>query len=127
MCIRDRFDPPLEPAREEWFGAGTEPGPVRAAGMSTSVRIRAPADGAVLAVDPDIPPASQWLVFEADGAPPDARWVLDGQGLGSAGEPLRWAPVPGRHRLTLESGGVALDAVAFRVRPGVPDRVSAAD
>jgi penicillin-binding protein 1C len=124
---RVAFDPPIEPPREEWFVAGTEPGSVQAAQVAASARIRTPIDGAVLAVDPDIPPASQWLVLEADGAPADARWVLNGERLGGALEPLRWAPVPGRHRLTLESGGVALDAVAFRVRPGVPGRVSAAD
>jgi penicillin-binding protein 1C len=127
VAQRAVFDPPIEPPRAEWFVAGTEPGPVRAAQLAASARIRTPADGAVLAVDPDIPHASQWVVLEADGAPLDARWVLDGAALGSAAQPMRWAPVPGRHRLTLESGGVAVDAVAFRVRPSAPGRLSAAD
>jgi penicillin-binding protein 1C len=82
----------------------------------------------IIALDPDIPPARQRVVFEAAGTGGDAgsgdtaadavlRWRLDGADLGPAGEPLRWAPRPGRHTLSLaDEEGRTLDEVAFEVR-----------
>ena len=123
-----RFEPPVEPARTEWFVAGTETGRVQLAGAAGRPRIAAPPDGVIVALDPDIPAGNQRLVFNAEGVHGlQAEWVLDGEPIGPAGEPVRWAPVPGRHRLALRAGGRELDAVAFRVR-GVPrPRLSAAD
>jgi penicillin-binding protein 1C len=125
---RVRFEPPVEPARTEWFVAGTETALVQVAGPGGRPRIAAPPDGVIVALDPDIPPANQRLVFSArgiDGLP--AEWVLDGEPIRPAGEPALWAPVPGSHRLVLRADGRELDAVSFRVR-GVPrPRLSAAD
>jgi penicillin-binding protein 1C len=123
-----RFEPPVEPARNEWFVAGTETALVQLAGSGGRPRIAAPPDGVIVALDPDIPAGNQRLVFDAEGVHGlQAEWVLDGEPIGPAGEPVRWAPVPGRHRLALRAGGRELDAVAFRVR-GVPrPRLSAAD
>jgi penicillin-binding protein 1C len=125
---RVRFEPPVEPARTEWFVAGTETGLVQLAGAVGRPRIAAPPDGVIVALDPDIPPGNQRLVFDAQGIQGlSAEWVLDGVPIGPAGEPVRWAPVPGGHRLALQADGRELDAVSFRVR-GVPrPRLSAAD
>jgi penicillin-binding protein 1C len=72
----------------------------------------------VIALDPDVPPARQRMVFEADGVPA-ALW-LDGTSLGPAGPgapPLLWAPTPGLHELRLVSAaGEVLDRAAFQVR-----------
>jgi len=111
------FDGGLEPQREDWFLAGTvvtevapkPPGPGRAA-------ILYPADGQIIAIDPDIPADSQRVQFQAESAPSGASWRLDGALVAAAGE-VFWAPAPGRHRLTLlDADGRELDAVEFEVR-----------
>jgi penicillin-binding protein 1C len=58
--------------------------------------ISSPADGAVFALDPDMPPAVQRIAFEGERG----TWVLDGKAAG-AGRTLTWAPWPGRHELQL--------------------------
>ena len=111
----------MEPARREWFLAGTEqahfhvPGTALQAGVSTDrPRILAPTDGTVLAVDPDIPPAQQKLLLRATRA--DVRWLMDGRVLGQ-GRQLRWQPWPGKHVLQLQDlRGNRLDAVQLEVR-----------
>jgi penicillin-binding protein 1C len=50
----------IEPAREEWFLAGTEVAQIVSVDTAPGrPRIVSPANGAVLAIDPDIPPARQ--------------------------------------------------------------------
>lgn len=129
------YQPPVEPARDEWFLNGTVLTQVRlsslhagapdadsvdAATALASARIAEPVDGTLFALDPDIPPANQRLSFDVSGV--DARtrrqlrWRLDGQPL-PGGVPLRWLPWPGRHRLSLTDGrGRMLDEVGFEVR-----------
>ena len=128
VSVAVRFEPPIEPARPEWFVAGTETSVVQLAGRGGRPRIAAPPDGLIAALDPDIPPRNQRIVFVAegvDGLP--AEWILDGEPIGPADEPVRWRPSPGTHRLALRGEGRELDAVSFRVR-GVPrPRLSAAD
>jgi len=114
----------VEPARDEWFLRGTEPGAAAPALAPPRVRIVTPQNRTVLALDPDIPPALQRVAFEArgqDGAGDGpSRWSLDGRDLGPAAGVHLWALEPGRHRLELRSsGGRTLDAVAFEVR-GAP-------
>ncbi len=111
---------PLEAARSEWFLAGTEqarfamdtPAPARAPG--NALRIRSPAPGTIVALDPDIPPNRQRLSFVAIGA--GGRWRLDGKPLGQ-GTRLQWLPWPGRHVMQLtDARGTVLDEVRFEVR-----------
>ncbi len=110
------FADAAEPARREWFLSGTEPAhpdPVRA----RPARIIAPADGTLIAIDPDIPVPRQRVVFEAESTGSGARWVLDGADLGPAAQTTLWRPVPGAHTLTLVGAdGRPLAAVRFDVR-----------
>ena len=117
-----RFEPTAnytaEPPRREWFIAGTERSVVRAAQAQALARISYPAEGMVIALDPDIPPGRQRLPLQlsARGAA-GWQWRLDGRPAGRADRPSRWLPQPGRHRLALvDDRGIELDAVAFEVR-----------
>ncbi|HMC15195.1 MAG TPA: penicillin-binding protein 1C [Albitalea sp.] len=101
-----------EPARDEWFIAGTAPGTARAALVAQRFGITSPRDGSIFALDPDMPPAAQRISFEGERG----TWVLDGKRIGS-GELLRWAPWPGRHELQLLArDGRPLQSVRFEVR-----------
>jgi penicillin-binding protein 1C len=108
----------LEPRREEWFLAGTETAlvtPVAAAAVRP--RILAPADGAILAMDPDIPPRRQRVAIRVSGAQAGARLQVDGAAAMPAEAIGLWLPTPGRHRLRLVAAdGGELDRVRVTVR-----------
>jgi penicillin-binding protein 1C len=105
------FSDAIEPPRREWFLAGTELNNVSAATGQTQILY--PSEGSILALDPDIPAANQWVIFSAAGAPTGALWELDGA---TVAEP-RWAPQAGAHQLRLlTSAGRQLAAVNFLVR-----------
>ena len=113
-----RFEPSLEPSREEWFIKGTEMAVIRTASASALARIVYPANGSIIALDPDIPPVRQRIPMRLS-APPnrDWSWRIDRQLLGMASSKLFWLPQPGRHQLTLENGrGEIVDKVNFEVR-----------
>ncbi len=109
------FDDQREAPRDELFLAGTEQARLAATAQLAPARrfgITSPRDGSRFALDPDIPPASQQIVFEGERG----TWVLNGRRLGTAGS-LRWAPWPGRHELVLlDARGRALQTVRFEVR-----------
>jgi len=113
-----RFEPNVEPSRQEYFLAGTEREIVRTLPPGRRVpRIAYPADGTVLALDPDIPPRNQRIILQASRPDADARWVLNGTRLGSARAPVAWFPAPGRHTLRLVGADEAvLDEIQFEVR-----------
>ncbi|HEY9063582.1 MAG TPA: penicillin-binding protein 1C [Burkholderiaceae bacterium] len=109
------FDAQREPARDEWFLAGTEQSVVRG---STSIDpqrgfgITSPRDGSIFAIDPDMPGAAQRITFEGE----PGTWVLDGKRLGTSSR-LAWVPWPGRHELALLArDGSTLQTVRFEVR-----------
>ncbi|WP_206362969.1 penicillin-binding protein 1C [Stenotrophobium rhamnosiphilum] len=112
-----------EPARNEWFIDGTELSEIRATPTGLGrAHIRAPANGMIAALDPDIPVAHQNVLFEAEGAD-NARWVLDGRDIGMASKKQLWVPRPGRHRLqVLSKDGKEVDAVSFEVRATVSEK-----
>jgi penicillin-binding protein 1C len=116
------FDGQVEPARIEWFLAGTETARVALASPvgSAARMIASPDDKSIIALDPDMPPAVQRLRFEAVApVPAGAWWRLDGKRLGAA-RPLPWAPWPGHHELALvDAKGDALDTVTFDVRGAI--------
>jgi penicillin-binding protein 1C len=75
--------------------------------------------GTVIALNPDIPPARQRLIFEADAGNLSLHWVLDGLDLGSAARPLLWEPSPGQHTMGLmDQDRRVLDSVTLIVRDG---------
>jgi penicillin-binding protein 1C len=102
----------------EWYLAGTEPAALAAAPLTAAeARIVAPADGLVLALDPDIPDARERVLL--DIAPRDASlsYHLDARPLASAGAPHLWPPTRGRHALTLVApDGRTLHRIHFEVR-----------
>ncbi len=125
-AVRVAFPGDVEPARLEWFLAGTEPRVAEPVLAATPPRILAPADGTLIALDPDIPSARQRLIFEAQTNGAAVEWLLDGAKLGPAASVVPWDPAPGVHRLSLlDEDERPLDTVAFEVRgaPGTwPDR-----
>ncbi len=111
-----RYDPPIEPPRSEWFVAGTETALVRLVDRQQQPpHIEAPANGTVIALDPDIPRDNQRVLFRASGSP-QARWTLDKQPVGPAARPYPWVPHPGAHTLALVDGDRTLDQIRFQVR-----------
>ena len=92
------------------------------AGGSATVtpRIRYPAPGTIIALDPDIPTAHQRVAFVAAPAVAGTRWKLDATALPDRHGRALWAPTPGPHTLVLEDArGVALSRVEFEVRGGL--------
>jgi penicillin-binding protein 1C len=113
------YDGAIEPPREEWFVAGTEPTLARVSLAAPRPRVVAPVPGGLYALDPDIPETNQRIAFSAAGLRERMRWQLDGRDLGPAEKGLLWRPTAGRHRLALlASDGSADDEIAFEVRPG---------
>lgn len=108
----------IEPQREEWFLAGTESALVTPIdGPPARPRIVSPANGAVLALDPDIPPSRQRVAVTVAGARPGAWLMLDSKVLAPADAAFLWMPVPGRHTLRLvDEKGAELDRVRVTVR-----------
>lgn len=114
-----RFEPAIEPPRDELFLAGTEQKVVTASsarGRAGSL-IASPADRSIVALDPDIPPAAQQLrLAAAAGVPPGWSWRMDGQRIGPA-TAMQWTPWPGVHTLELVDGRGRVQSTArFEVR-----------
>jgi len=113
-----RFTPAVEASRREWFLGQTEAHRVVAVTKEGGIsKIASPANGMVIAFDPDIPPAQQRVPFTAQAAEEGAAFRLNGKLLGSADQTVLWSPSPGNHRLELvaASGRVA-DRIGFQVR-----------
>ncbi|WP_431276886.1 penicillin-binding protein 1C [Variovorax ureilyticus] len=113
-----RFGGELEAARSEWFIAGTEQAVFAvapdAATADSAPRIAAPADGTIIAIDPDIPPGNQRVRFEADGR--SVQWRIDGKPL-ARGNSAQWLPWPGRHVVELiDARGEVADSIRLEVR-----------
>jgi len=122
-----RFEPAIEPDRDEWFVRGTEMTVVRGpnGGTGLTPRIRYPSPDTIIAVDPDVPPGRQRVVFEAAPVIAGLQWRLDDAMLPDVRGRATWTPRPGRHTLVLEDAtGRALSRVGFEVR-GDPAAVRA--
>ena len=112
---------PTEAARKEWFLQGTEQSSfainleaAHATYSGAKARITSPTNGTIIALDPDIPPINQRVIFLADAS--NVRWLMDGKAF-AKGASTRWPPWPGRHvvRITDPKGRV-LDEVRIEVR-----------
>jgi penicillin-binding protein 1C len=115
------FSPPVEPPRREWYLSGTTPGSGGVAVVPATVRprIQSPANGMIIALDPDIPAGHQRVLITVSGARPGMRLMLNDRQLGPAVRDRLWQPRPGAYYLTLEdASGRRLDRVLFRVRAG---------
>ena len=122
VSLPTEFDDALEAARTEVFIAGTEQARQFASSQITRGRnslskaerygIHSPRDGSLFAIDPDMPPRVQRISFEGESG----VWLLNGKRVG-AGSRMSWAPMPGRHALSLvSSSGQTLQTVRCEVR-----------
>jgi penicillin-binding protein 1C len=108
----------VEPARSDWFLAGTaQTAQALAPESARRPRIVNPVSGSVYAYDPDIPIGRQRLGIAVTGAVSGHRLVLDRRDLGEASaRPQVMAP-PGPHQLALlDPSGKMIDRVRFTVR-----------
>ena len=65
-------------------------------------RITGPGNGAILALDSDIPAGRQVIHFSARPSRPDLSWQVDTEAAhADADGSLRWQPVPGVHTIVL--------------------------
>ncbi|WP_322030481.1 penicillin-binding protein 1C [Paraburkholderia sp. J76] len=120
--VRVQFADAVEPARNEWFIAGTATPLVGLASNAADLargpaQIGSPVDGTIFALDPDIPAQRQRVWFErATGSSARVNWRLDGKALGGAAR-VAWLPWPGKHTLELvDARGQVTDTVRFEVR-----------
>ena len=125
------FAPAVESARREWFIVGTESSAESTTKITTismptaeaAPRVLSPADGTVIAPDPDIPASRQSMLVRAEA--PHATRVclkLSARLLAPCGtrEVLVALPAPGRHQIRLETvDGALLAQASIEVR-GVP-------
>jgi penicillin-binding protein 1C len=117
--VRKRIEFPtdLEPPRNEWFIRGTEPNGTKESISRVHQRILYPPDGAILALDPDIPGEFQRVFFAARFHDPTHRWILNGQAMEEAGKSVSWTPQAGTFFLAITDGrGKIMDSVRFQVR-----------
>jgi penicillin-binding protein 1C len=116
------FSRAIEPARREWYLSGAQMGaqPVAAVPERARPNIESPANGMVIAVDPDIPAGHQRLLISVRGAQASMKLKLNDVLLGPAVPARLWEPRPGAYYLTLEDeAGHSIDRVLFTVR-GAP-------
>jgi penicillin-binding protein 1C len=111
------FPGAVEPPRQEWFVAETEPTSSLTNLDDANPQILSPAAGTIIALDPDIPAVAQRVVFEASQSARNSRWILDGRSLAPVRGTLLWTPTPGAHTLSIaRDSGSAPQTIQFTVR-----------
>ena len=115
-----RFSPAVEPPRRELFLNEVPSQIITVASAQGQVaRVESPANGMIIAIDPDVPPAHQRVPIIVRGARENMILKLNDALLGPAKKSMLWTPHPGSYRLTLEDDhGRAIDRVLFTVRGG---------
>jgi penicillin-binding protein 1C len=109
--------PGLQRFAGEWFVAGTATSAQPVSAGPGETRIAYPADGTIIALDPDIPPEQQRVFFESRPSAPGLRWLLNGEDIGTASSLRLWPPSRGSYRLSLvDPSRRVVDSVAFSVR-----------
>ncbi len=111
------FPNEVEPPRQEWFVAKTEPTGSASGIDDSSPQILSPAAGAIIALDPDIPARAQRVVFEASRGVRNSHWILDGHAIAPVRGELLWTPSVGAHTLSIARDSVnAVQTIQFVVR-----------
>ncbi|QWR76130.1 penicillin-binding protein 1C [Candidatus Magnetomonas plexicatena] len=102
----------------EWFIKGTEPNTVIAAVKSDSTtQITYPIDGAIFAIDLDIPKDAQRIPFNYKPSGYNFQWVIDRKNTGVFKDVFLWKPTHGKHIVSIANKtGVVVDSVRFVVR-----------
>jgi penicillin-binding protein 1C len=107
----------MQPSRGEWFIRGTEPNSRDKKIGQVNNRIVYPSSGAVIAIDPDIPPEVQKLFFISQTNDEGLRWVLNGYTISNIANIIPWAPRVGSYTLVLcDRENRIIDSVDFEVR-----------
>ncbi len=96
-----------------------------AAPSSGSLRITHPANGSIVALDPDIPPLRQRVQLRSDALvagtahAQSLQWLINGQPTSPPmrGSEAQWMPWPGKYRISLaDTQGRSLDEITLEVR-----------
>lgn len=118
VAVATRFADHVEAPRREWFTRDQQSTPNVTVALAAPIpRIASPANGMVIAVDPDIPPAYQKLPISTEGATRSMRLKLNGSELARADGVTLWTPKAGSYALELgDAQGKVLDRVVFTVR-----------
>jgi penicillin-binding protein 1C len=93
-------DSRIEASRNEFFIRGTEPalGASRITiaareANSQGARIVSPTDGAIIAIDPDIPSDNQRITLASGDAKQAGCWEVNGEAIGCSEKPITWSHV----------------------------------
>lgn len=118
VAVQTRFANNVETPRREWFTKDQQSTATATIALAApNPRIASPANGLVIAVDPDIPPAYQKLPISTEGTTREMRLKLNGRELARADAVTLWTPKVGAYTLELgDQRGKVLDRVVFTVR-----------
>jgi penicillin-binding protein 1C len=118
VAVSTRFANGIEAPRREWFTSDQQSSAKATIALAAPIpRIASPANGMVIAVDPDIPTAHQKLPISTEGATRAMTLKLNGHQLARADHVTLWTPKQGAYALELgDEHGKVLDRVVFTVR-----------
>jgi penicillin-binding protein 1C len=113
-----------EAGKTALFIKGTEPLAIRSetsdrtvTASAELVKITYPAEGMIIALDPDIPDDQQRVFFESSRADLNVCWQLNNESMGRTSEVVSWRPEPGKYALSLtDNEGRQMDMIHFVVR-----------
>jgi penicillin-binding protein 1C len=121
----------IEAGRDEFFIRGTEPtvsaNNTRIAinareATSQGARIVSPTDGAIIAIDPDIPTAHQRVALKSGDTAQANCWEINGERLGCSEQTIAWSPSDSAHEKNtirlLDAKGEERDRATLYVRSG---------
>jgi penicillin-binding protein 1C len=119
----------IEAGRDEFFIRATEPA---ASGNNTRIaiaareatsqgaRIVSPTDGAIIAIDPDIPTANQRIALKSGDTTQANCWEINGERLGCSEKTIAWSPSNSAHEKNtirlLDAKGEERDRVTLYLR-----------
>lgn len=125
----------IEAGRDEFFIRGTEPTSTTATiasntriaiaareATSQGARIVSPTDGAIIAIDPDIPAANQRIALKSGDTAQANCWEANGEPLGCSERSVAWSPTQSTNEKNtirlLDANGEERDRVTLYVRNG---------